>query len=196
MATKVEMKVLTQYLERFGWKQYRPENEPGEKEGIIYTGWRSSPTSRGFDLTIDPIAESNCLALRVYWLAKAPLDGTPPDRLADLMLLLAWLNHRFLIGKFAYDLRDGEVRYSVDLPIDENEVNYPQFEHTLRVITNTVEGWTPRLQALLNGEKRLGDIILQDARDGNLPQEVQKALEEVLKKQGKVSGGGEPLTEV
>jgi hypothetical protein len=153
------MEQLTKYLEQFGWKHYKPEEEETEEEGIIYTGWRSSPETSGFNLSIDPMVEKNCLSFRVHRLVEAPRDNTAPDRLADLLMVLGWVNYRIILGKFSYDPRDGEVRFSVDVPIDDNDFNYAQFEHTLGVIINTAETWEPNLKALMAGEKGLDELL-------------------------------------
>ena len=44
--SNVTLKMLTGYLERFGWSRYEAVDEPFEKEGVIYTGWRSSGENR------------------------------------------------------------------------------------------------------------------------------------------------------
>lgn len=72
MATRVTLKLMRQYLERFGWHRYKAVEEPTEKEGIIYTGWRSSPEEEGFSLSIDPMVEKNCLSFRVPKILVAP----------------------------------------------------------------------------------------------------------------------------
>ncbi|MFN3422814.1 MAG: hypothetical protein ACK40X_13965, partial [Armatimonadota bacterium] len=80
MGTQVTLDLMRQYLERFGWSRYKAVEEPMEKEGIIYTGWRSSPKEESFSLTIDPMVEKNCLSFRVPKILTAPLDTTPAER--------------------------------------------------------------------------------------------------------------------
>jgi hypothetical protein len=155
----ITMKKLTEYLEQFGWSKYRAQDEKEEKEGIIYTGWRSSPESSGFNMTIDPIVEKSCLSFKVHKIAMAPQDSTPPDRLKALLMAMAWVNYNIILGKFGYDMRDGEVRFSIDAPIDENDFNYKQFEHSLIIAIRTVDEWAPKFQVLLDGEKTLEEIL-------------------------------------
>jgi hypothetical protein len=195
MSETVSIEVLTEYLEKFGWKHYNAANEPGEEEGIIYTGWRSSSETRSYDMSIDPMVEKNCLSFRVYRVVEAPWDNTPPDRLADLLTVLNWVNFRIILGKFGYDVSDGEVRFSIDLPIDENDLTYAQFHHAMGVIINTVETWDPHLQAILAGEETLQEVLVESARESGAPDEFIGTLQGVLGQRGGW-GYDEPLTEV
>lgn len=194
MTLAVSMDTLTEYLERFGWRHYKAANEPAEKEGIIYTSWRSSETD-SFDMSIDPMVEKNCLSFRVYRVVVAPWDSTPPDRLANILTALNWVNYRIILGKFGYDLSDGEIRFSVDVPVDESEFTYAQFEHSMGVTINTVQTWRPRLQALLDGEASLEQTLLEDARESGAPDDFVDRLQGVLGARGGW-GYDEPLTEI
>ena len=153
MATQVTLELLKGYLERFGWSRYKAVDEPFEKEGIIYTGWRSSEEEEGYNMAIDPMVEKNCLSFRVPKILMAPRDTTPTERLADLLLAMGFINYRIILGKFAYDPRDGEIRFSVDVPIDENDLSYEQFQHCLGVAVKMVEEYAPKLKAIAAGEK-------------------------------------------
>jgi len=197
MSSTVTLETLTEYLERFGWKQYRAEDEPAEKEGLIRTGWRSSQTGRGYDLIIDPVVEKNCLIFRVPWVIKVPWDTTPSDRLTGLMALLPWINYRIILGKFAYDASDGEVRFSIDVPIDDADFNYTQFEHVLHITLSTMRKWDPRLQALLQGEVQVEDLFVESARESGASDEFVDRLIDILERRGGWSPRGDaPLTEV
>lgn len=154
----VTMETLQQYLEKFGWSHYQPEEEEEEREGIIYTGWRSQ-FAGVFNMSIDPMVEKGCLSFRVHKVASAPRDSTPTDRLAALLMVLGWINYRTILGKFGYDVRDGEVRFSIDAPIDENDFNYAQFEHVIRIAISSAESWGPEFKALLDGEKELDELL-------------------------------------
>jgi len=196
MASEVTVQQLIKHIEQFGWKHYKAENEPQEKEGIIYTSWRSSPDSRGFRMTIDPMEEKKCLSFKVYDIASAPWESTPPDRLADLMTLMSWINYDVILGKFAYDVRDGEVRLSIDVPIDENDFNYPQFEHTMHVLLSMAERWASHFQALLEGQGTLRDVVVGEAGRRSGTERLVQQLEEAFVRRGDASTGQQPLTEV
>jgi hypothetical protein len=196
MASPVTIETLTQYLERFGWKHYQAQDEPAEKEGIIRTGWYSSEKDVSFHLFIDPMVEKRCLAFRVVQIAKAPMDSTPPDRLADLLLLMGWVNYHIILGKLSYDASDGEVRLSIDVPIDENDFTFEQFDHTLRVIMGVAETWSRNLALLLKGEAQMKDLLIEDVRKSGAPETLQTAVAGMLERWEGWSGGYEPLTEV
>jgi len=95
--SNITLRMLAGYLERFGWNRYQAVNEPHEKEGIIYTGWRSSEEVESHLLTIDPMVEKGCLSFRVPKILEAPMDENP-ERLADLNLAMGFINYRRSIG--------------------------------------------------------------------------------------------------
>ncbi len=204
MATQVTLDLMRQYLERFGWSRYKAVEEPLEKEGIIHTGWRSSPEEEGFNLAIDPMVEKNCLSFRVPKILTAPLDTTPAERLKDLLVAMGFINYRIILGKFAYDPRDGEVRFSVDIPIDENTVTYEQFQHCLGVAVKMVDEYAPKLKAIVNGEKSAEEFIAEELKSevvaaSELLRLFGEFLEELERRHRSKEGEGEqeqPLTEL
>ena len=203
MATQVTLELLKGYLERFGWSRYKAVDEPFEKEGIIYTGWRSSEEEEGYNMAIDPMVEKNCLSFRVPKILMAPRDTTPTERLADLLLAMGFINYRIILGKFAYDPRDGEIRFSVDVPIDENDLSYEQFQHCLGAAVKMVEEYAPKLKAIAAGEKtaqqfleeELGGEAEMSAGFGQILRELLKRLEQKIR-QRRETQRDEPLEEV
>jgi len=183
---QVTLQMMKEYLERLGWSDYQAVDEPFEQEGLIRTGWRSSEDADGYVMSIDPMVERSCLSFKVHQLLSAPLGHTPPDRLSDLWLAMNYINYRIILGKFSYDPRDGEVRFSVDMPIDENTFTYAQFVHTMRVTIKRVEHYTPQLQAIVKGEctarqfieqELEGDIRQMREAFGGFLRELMEALE-------------------
>lgn len=77
---------------------------------------------------------------------------------------MGFINYRIILGKFAYDPRDGEVRFSVDIPIDENTVTYEQFEHCLGVAVKTVDEYAPKLRAIVKGQKTADEFIADEMK--------------------------------
>lgn len=180
MGTSVTLRGLQEYLERFGWSRYKAVDEPGEREGIIYTGWRSSEEEEGYILIIDPMVEKDCLSFRVKEVLKAPREGTPPERLAALLMAMGFINYRIILGKFAYDPRDGEVCFSVDVPIDENDFTYEQFEHCLQVTVRMVEQYAPALRAIAAGEKTFEQFMAEETKEVENLLKALKAFRELL----------------
>jgi len=203
MATQVTLELLKGYLERFGWSRYKAVDEPFEKEGVIYTGWRSSEEAEGYNMAIDPMVEKNCLSFRVPKILMAPRDTTPTERLAELLMAMGFINYRIILGKFAYDPRDGEVRFSVDVPIDENDLSYEQFQHCLGVAVKMVEEYAPKLKAIAAGEKTAQEFIDEElggeaeavAAFGQILRELLERLEQEMR-QRRERRGDEPLEEV
>jgi len=203
MATQVTLELLKGYLERFGWSRYKVVDEPFEKEGVIYTGWRSSEEAEGYNMAIDPMVEKNCLSFRVPKILMAPRDTTPTERLAELLMAMGFINYRIILGKFAYDPRDGEVRFSVDVPIDENDLSYEQFQHCLGVAVKMVEEYAPKLKAIAAGEKTAQEFIDEElggeaeavAAFGQILRELLERLEQEMR-QRRERRGDEPLEEV
>ncbi len=179
--SNITLKMLTEYLEQFGWSRYQAVDEPFEKEGIIYTGWHSSAEEEGYKMTIDPMVEKGCLSFRVPKLLMAPLEENP-ERLDDLTLAIGYINYRIILGKFAYDPRDGEVRFSVDVPIDENTFTFAQFVHTMGVVIKTVERYAPKLQDIWRGRLTARAFIQEDigAEMGQLHSAMIGLLRELL----------------
>jgi len=165
----VTLEMLKRYLERFGWSRYQAVDEPFEEEGIIRTGWHASEADEGYTMDIDPVVEKNCLSFRVTRILSAPLDSTPRERLSDLWLAMSYINYRIILGKFAYDPSDGEVRFSIDVPIDLNTFTYEQFTHTMRVVILTTERYAPVLRRIAAGELTADKFIAED-REGAMRQ--------------------------
>jgi len=118
-------------------------------------------------------------------------------------MAMGFINYRIILGKFAYDPRDGEVRFSVDVPIDENDLSYEQFQHCMGVAVTIVEEYAPKLRAIVAGEKtaqqfleeELGSEAEMAAAFGQLLRELLERLEQELR-QRREGQKDEPLEEV
>lgn len=186
---KITLQLIMEYLERFGWKNFEAVHEPLEQEGIIYTGWRASEHSPVYMLSIDPMIEKKCISFRTQSLIQAPYGQTIQDRLLDLLLALHWINFRIIVGKFSYEPLRGEVRFSIDLPIDENTLSYEQFVHSLGLIVEIVETYVPLIKKIKNGELSAEQFIQHDLQGEVLleKQEMSESLKDLLKGLGRIS---------
>ncbi len=185
MATRVTVSLLCRYLEQYGWHHYKAVEEPGEREGLIITGWRSSPGAEGYLLTIDPMVEKGCLAFHVPKVLEAPRDKTHRDRLADLLMAIVFINYLIILVKFSYDPRDGEVRFSVTMPIDEGDLTYEQFRHCVRVMTNTVEEYAPKLRAIANGRMRFQQFLEEELGESEAITTLARLLDTLKRLSGR-----------
>lgn len=185
----ITLQLIMEYLERFGWKNYEAVNEPSEQEGIIYTGWRASENSPVYMLSIDPMIEKKCISFRTQSLLQAPYRDIPKDCLLDLLLVLHWINFRIIVGKFSYEPVRGEVRFSIDLPIDENTLSYAQFVHSLGLIVEIVETYVPLIKKIKEGELTAEKFIQHDLRGEVLleKQNLSQSLKDLLKGLGRIS---------
>lgn len=140
---------------------YEAVDEPFEKEGLIRTAWEHGGVE--YRLTIDPIVEKGVLCFRVSEIFKAPISPYSADAVARMWGAMCYINYRIILGKFSYDPRDGEVRFSIDIPIDDGEFTEKQFDHTLRVCVQMVEEYAPKLKDIVDRKLELEDFIRQDA---------------------------------
>ncbi len=181
MKTKVTLEQLRHYLEQFGWHKYQVVDEPYEQEGLLRTGWHLPNTDEGYRMIIDPIVEKACLSFRVpAILLKKPEEWTQ-ETLYDLLRAISWINYALLLGKFAYDPSKGEVRFSIDVPIDNSTFTYEQFIHCLHTAVYTVELYAPLLQGIAGGQIRFEDfyeMVSATARP-TIPPAIQQLLDEL-----------------
>lgn len=186
---RLTLQLIMEYLEQFGWKNYEAVNEPSEQEGVIYTGWQSSEHSPVYMLSIDPMIEKKCISFRTQSLLEVPYGKINRDRLLDLLIALHWINFRIIVGKFSYEPLRGEVRFSIDLPIDENTLSYGQFVHSLGLIVEIVETYVPIIKRIKDGEITVEQFIQHDLRGEVLleKQGMSESLRELLKGLGRIS---------
>lgn len=143
-----------------GW-EYKCEEELFEREGLIRTGWEKDGVK--YKLTIDPIVEKNVLCFHVTEILSASPESYTGDRLARLWGAMCYINYRIILGKFSYDPSDGEVRFSVNVPIDNNDFTDEQFDHTMRVVIRMVEEYAPKLKDIVEGRLELEEFIKSDS---------------------------------
>lgn len=155
--SNVTVKTLEVYLRRFGWSHYKVISQESEKEGMILTGW-GAPGGRQYVLLIDPITEKNGLIFYIPKILIAPPNTTPSNYLLELLMALGQINYQIILGKFCYDPRDGEVRFSLTMPTDKSELSYEQFKHCMDVVISTMERYHTLLEKILRGEKTHRDL--------------------------------------
>ncbi|MCX8107201.1 MAG: YbjN domain-containing protein [Verrucomicrobiae bacterium] len=182
--THVTLDMMKDYLKRFGWHTYKAVQEPFEKEGIIFTGWYSSDEDEGYLLAIDPMVERGCLSFRVPKILQASPASVPSARIGELCCAMGYVNCRLLVGKFAFDPSDGEVRFSVDLPIEGNTLTYEQFVHCLGATIHAVESYAPALRKVAAGLQTIEEFIAWDEEQScrELKKSFVDFLRELLKR--------------
>jgi hypothetical protein len=154
----VTLKRIGEYLKRFGWENFQEIGEPGEKEGIILTGW-GVPGGESHKVAIDPIVEKGVLVIQARDVFKAPPDSTAADRLNGLLLAMSALNYKMILGSWGFDPSDGEVIYRITLSIEGGNLEYSSFERAMRVLMSAVEIQGGGLKEILAGTKSAQEVI-------------------------------------
>jgi hypothetical protein len=154
---KVTTDLIEEYLQKMGLP-HRGVEEQGEQEGVVVSPL-PTPDGQVYMLLVDPIVERNLLRFRVSDFMKAPLDETPVDRLAGLLLAMTSFNYRIPIGAFAFDPRDGEVVLTCGIPINSNDLRYEDFEHVVGMLGVVMGQHAADLKAVAEGTKQAEDLI-------------------------------------
>jgi hypothetical protein len=154
----VTLKHIGEYLTKFGWSKFQELPEPGEKEGIIITGW-TVDGGAGHQVTIDPIVEKGAVVFQARKVAMAPPNSTSDDRLGELLLTMAALNYKLILGSWGMDPSDGEVVFRITLSVQSGQLEYEDFEHALSLLIGGVEATGPELNEILKGTKSAQEVI-------------------------------------
>jgi hypothetical protein len=156
----VTCKRIGKYLEKHGWSKYRIIEEENEKEGMVLTGWQGRVG--GIGVSIDPMVEKNCLTFKALDILKARPSSTPTERLVGLLMGMEHLNWRLILGKWTYDPSDGEVRFELGIPIDDDDLSFEKFEHCVRAMVSAVESDGKELRALADGSLGISEFLRQE----------------------------------
>jgi hypothetical protein len=156
---KVSTQRIVEYLARYGWAKSTVIDEVVEKEGLVVTGWVSPLSPEGHLLMIDPMVERHGMVFKVKELASAPPDATPSDRLSALLMAIAALNGRLIMGAFALNPTDGELLFTLGVPIDSDDLKYEDFAHCLLAIQTTVDAHAAKLRGIIDGTVSLDEVL-------------------------------------
>jgi hypothetical protein len=159
---EVTVEKIGEYLVRYGWTNFQVVPEPGEKEGLILTGWGLGG-GEDHKVMIDPMVERGALNFRVRQVVQAPPDSTAGDRLNGLLFAIGGLNYKMLLGSFGFDPSDGEVVLKIALPVKGGDLDYDDFKRVLDVLVAEVEVQGPKLKAILEGETTAQEVIAAHA---------------------------------
>ncbi|WP_250124999.1 YbjN domain-containing protein [Chroococcidiopsis sp. CCMEE 29] len=98
--------------------------------------------------------------------------------LFQTMLAISW---EVKMLRFEYDPTDGEVRASIELPLEDAELTYQQFDRCLSNLSNLVEHVAmPRLKAVLATGQDPGQTLLAESWLDTLPEELLNLLEQAM----------------
>jgi hypothetical protein len=150
--------LIEQYLDRHGWRFHQSVGEASEQQGMVMTGWMGAD-GNAHTMLIDPIVEKRCLSFRVPHVASAPMDSTAADRLSGLLMLMTYVNYQLILGGWAYDPHDGEVAFTLGIPIDDGKLSFDAFEHCVRVAVVSVEATADTLRSLIDGRRPPAEVL-------------------------------------
>lgn len=151
MGTRVTLELLQTYLEKAGMQGY-------QKEDCLYTGWQIKP-GQGYTIMVRVYPDVNEVSFIVPKVFTAPPLLYSPENFKNFLMALHFLNFVTMLGKFSYDPRDGEVRYEIFVPVDENTLTFEQFGHCIKAALAAVETEVPKLKAILEGKIGLHEFL-------------------------------------
>jgi hypothetical protein len=154
----VTLEVLRQHLEDFGWTDYELQDEAGEKEGLILTGYRDM-YGKGHRIVIDPVVEKGVLLMLAPGLVEVPAAATPPERINELMLAALSINARSTLAWLSYVPDPGLVSVHVAMPIEENDISFEQFQRCLKALMFTISAYQDDFEDILAGKKKAADVL-------------------------------------
>ena len=160
MGTSVTLEALRQHLEEFGWSQYETKDEPGEREGLIFTGYRDRE-GQGHRVILDPMVEKGVLRIMAPGVVMAPSAETPDACLHELTLTLVALNAKSVLAWWSYEPEVGAVNVQVSLPIEENDLSFEQFSRSMEAVIWAISTYASGIQAVADGAKKAADVIGQ-----------------------------------
>ncbi len=165
----VTLEKLARYLDRDAWN-YDVEPEAG----LIRTSFRGDHAAYHCLILFD--AEKN----RVRFLIPNYLVVPAGKATAKVYQRLLEMNMQYIMMKFGFDPRDGEVRAEIDLPVDDGDVSYEAFRRCLFCLVSAADESYPELMQLIFGEAapassgEEGEQPTSDTPSGDASQEPPK----------------------
>jgi len=155
---EVTLKQIGEFLRQYGWEKFQEVPEPGEKEGVILTGWTMNG-DEGHQVAIDPIVEKGLVVLQARRVIMAPPDSTATDTLNSLVFAMAGMNYKMLAGSWGFDPSDGEAVFKVCLFVKGASLEYEDFEQALNFLVAAVQIQGSGLKEILEGTKTARELI-------------------------------------
>ena len=79
----------------------------------------------------------------------------------ECLAALMALNYQFSFGAYEWDPTDGEVRFRIGLPLDDNDLTQAQFRRVLGVTCVTVDRYKPVIAKILHGGRAPNEAITE-----------------------------------
>jgi hypothetical protein len=163
---------IAQYLDHRNWK-YVVE----EPKSRIVTGAKAENVEQ-FVIVIQLLRDGESVQIYVPQLLNVK-DSVFKGVLFQSILSFLW---NYYLVRFEYDPRDGEVRASIDLLVEDNTLTERQFDRALSLLIEVVDTHLmPRMQTILAtgidpGRKQLAQRMLDQ-----MPEDMVNLLEEAIR---------------
>jgi hypothetical protein len=149
----------------------------------------------GFRCVIMLQVDNTFLQIRtVEWL-KCSANHAHVDA---VLRVVAGINYSARLMKIGWDPRDGELVAYADAWLMDAKLTQEQFRRIMANYTPMVDVAQMRLRKTIEtgadpGEIDMMAVAMAQMADGEMPAEMRKALEEVLKRKGKGGPGGDTV---
>lgn len=87
------------------------------------------------------------------------IDVVGPQRRLECLAALMALNYQFSLGAYEWDPTDGEVRFRIGLPLDDNDLTQAQFRRVLGITCVTVDRYKPVIPKIIYGGRSPQEAI-------------------------------------
>jgi hypothetical protein len=94
---------------------------------------------------------------------------------------IASIQYQYKLLRLEYDIRDGEIRAAIELPLEDTELSQRQFDRCLdSLIYLTTQIVQPRLNAILASGEDPGTVALAQQLLEQLPPQIVRDLQQLL----------------
>ncbi len=135
----------------------------GDAENSAILFIRARDDGANFNLQMEPIKKDKSGMLDV--------DNDHPH-LHKLLMFLLLKNYQMKYGNWEYDYNDGDLRFAVEIPIEDGDMTYSQFERVISVCFTALDD-IKNIQYILDngeipedksGEEQLREFLLKQLK--------------------------------
>ncbi|MEM4235205.1 MAG: YbjN domain-containing protein [Candidatus Methanomethylicaceae archaeon] len=170
--------LIEEYLRNVGFEKSMGF-DLGER-GLIFSGWKSEENPEGDHLVIEfrrEPRESSHLSIQILQIFSAPKLTTPSKHLCELWQALCYLNYRLPFGKFGYDPSDGEVRFTVQVPVNPDNYTEEEFKMVIATAVGAVDRYKQRLIDIRDGKQTFEHLYEWDRESREKKEEPEESPE-------------------
>lgn len=147
----------------------------GDSDNSAYILIRAKDDGKNFNLQMEPLNKDKSNMFDI--------DANHPHILKALMYLLH-CNYQMKYGNWEYDFNDGDLRFAVEIPLEDSQLTYAQFEKIVSVCF-TALGDVDGIHHILS----TGEMPKQKSSDDVLADTLRKMLAQLEAKSSSDSDG-------